>query len=135
MKKTVLSLALILIVLFLAPSSQAANVPSVEVLYMNHGPMQPVIKHLKETFSKFDGKIKVSWYDLDTAEGRKFMAAKGLKEHIPLVVWIEGTYSVRLPQGMVKFAGFPPGSGPEPFQGKWTIKDLEAALDQATVRR
>jgi hypothetical protein len=32
----------------------------------------------------------------------------------------------------IKFVGFPTGSGPAFFQGKWTLDDLKAALDQST---
>jgi hypothetical protein len=35
----------------------------------------------------------------------------------------------------VQFVGFPTGSGPAFFQGKWTVDDLKAALDQATVKK
>jgi hypothetical protein len=34
---------------------------------------------------------------------------------------------------LVNFEVFPTGAGPAFFQGKWTIDDLKAALDQATT--
>lgn len=135
MKKTILLSALVLIVFSFAVSALAANIPSVEVLYMNHGPMQPVVKQLKDAFSTYGVKIKVAWYDLNTGEGQKFMAGKGIREHVPLVIWIDGSHTVKLPQGAVKFVGFPSGTGPEPFQGKWTVQDVKAALDQATAAK
>lgn len=135
MKKTVVCCLLVLITLCFATTGRAANVASVEVLYMNHGPMQPVVKQLKETFSKYAGKIRVAWYDLDTGDGQKFMTGKGLREHVPVMVWIDGSCTLNLPRGTVRFAGFPSGYGPEQFQGGWTIKDLETALDQGTARK
>ena len=124
-----------LMILWTSFSASGAAIPIVEVLYLNHGPMQPVVKQLKDTFSKYDGKIKVSWYDLDTSDGQKFMASLDIREHVPLIIRINGSDTVKLPQGNVRLAGFPVGSGPEPFQGKWTMKNLEAVLDQATARK
>ena len=50
------------------------------------------------------------------------------------IVWIDGSQVVVI-GGVrkVQFAGFPTGSGPPSFQGKWTMDDLKAALDQATA--
>ncbi len=135
MSKTVFIGTLVLVIFCFVYGAIAAGIPKVEVLYMNHPPMQPTIKQLKDTLSRYDGKIKVSWYDIDSTEGKNFMKAKGLHEHMPLVIWIDGSYSANLPQGPVKLTGFPIGSGPPPFQGKWTIKDLETALNQAVTRK
>ena len=135
MKKYVLACMVLLTVLCFVCGATGANAPKVDVLYMNHPPMQPTIKQLKETLSRYGSKVNVSWHDLDTADGKQFMAAKGLQEHVPLIIWIDGSYSVTLPQGPVKFTGFPVGSGPPPFQGKWTLKDLETALNQAITRK
>jgi hypothetical protein len=33
------------------------------------------------------------------------------------------------------FAGFPTGSGPYFFQGKWTLRDLQKALNQMTNKK
>jgi hypothetical protein len=62
------------------------------------------------------------------------MAKKGIKQHVPLIVWIDGSQVVVI-GGVrkVQFSGFPTGSGPVSFQGKWTMNDLKAALDQATA--
>jgi hypothetical protein len=66
-------------------------------------------------------------------EGEKFMAQKGVCEHIPLVIWIDDSPVFKKGGKEITFAGFPTGSGPSFFQGKWTIEDLKNALDQATV--
>ena len=108
-----------------------AGIVRVEVLYMNHPPMQPTIGQLKGVFSKYGEKIAVSWYDVDTREGQQLMAKKGLHEHVPLMIWIQGSQTAQTGRGTVAFAGFPSGSGPGPFQGDWTMQDLKAALDRA----
>jgi hypothetical protein len=115
-------------------NAHAASV-HVDVLYMNHAPMQPTIRELRAVFSKYGEQIAVSWYDTDTKEARQFAATKGLHEHVPLSIWIDGDQSFNLGRRVVRFAGFPSGSGPGPFQGVWTMQDLSAAVDQAISGR
>ena len=114
--------------------ADAATQTRVEVLYMNHGPLMDTLSKMKNLFSRYGNKISVSWYDFDTAEGEQFMAKQGISRHVPLVVWIDGSPVVTAGGGKkVRFEGFPTGSGPAVFQGKWTMDDLKAALDQLTT--
>jgi hypothetical protein len=114
-----------------AASAYAAKPARVEVLYMNHGPLMDTLDKMKSVFSSFGNKISVVWYDFESKEGEDFKAKKGINQHVPLVIWIDGDEVVKLGQKQVKFVGFPTGAGPAFFQGKWTIDDLRAALDQA----
>ena len=132
MKKIILS-CLVVLVLFSVPFALfAAKEIKVEVLYMNHGPLLPSIEQIKQVFSKYGNKITVSWYDFETKEGEQFMAKKGVNQHVPLVIWMDGKYSIPVNGKEIKFVGFPTGSGPASFQGKWTIDDLRVALNQIT---
>jgi hypothetical protein len=106
----------------------------VEVLYMNHGPLQDSLEQIKQIFSKYGDKINVSWYDFESKEGEQFMAQKGINSHIPLVIWLNGKSAVLVNGKEIKFVGFPTGAGPAFFQGKWTMNDLKAALDQITSK-
>lgn len=115
-------------------AARAASV-HVDVLYMNHAPMQPTIKELRAVFSKYGEKIAVSWYDTETKEARQFAAAKGLHEHVPLSIWIDGAQRVKLGGRVVTFSGFPSGAGPDAFQGDWTMQDIKIAIDQAISGR
>jgi len=110
----------------------AAKEVKVEVLYMNHGPLQPSLEQIKNIFSQYGGKIAVSWYDFESKEGEQFMAKKGINQHVPLVIWMDGKFSIPVNGKEIKFVGFPTGSGPAFFQGKWTIEDLRQALNQIT---
>ena len=136
MKKIVLGcLSLALISFFPSThvaSAYAAKPARVEVLYMNHGPLMDTLARMKSVFSSFGDKISVAWYDFESKEGEDFMAQKGINQHVPLVIWIDGNQVVKLGQKQIKFVGFPTGAGPMFFQGKWTIDDLKAALDQVT---
>lgn len=133
---TGLFIGLLASILFCYPGDTHAVTPvQVDVLYMNHPPMQPTIKQLKELFSKYGGKITVSWHDLDTKEAQQFMAKKGIHEHVPLSIWIDGSQSAKLGKKTIQFARFPAGSGPEGFQGDWTMQDLKNALEAISGRR
>ena len=119
--------------LFFIPAAALPAQPvSVEILYMNHGPLQPTLKAIRELFNGYGKAVAVSWYDFESPEGEKFMAKKGVHEHVPLVIWIAGKATVNVKSKEIQFAGFPTGSGPAFFQGKWTADDLRGALDQAT---
>ena len=132
MKKIILS-CLVILVLFSIPFNLfAAKEVKVEVLYMNHGPLQSSIEQIKKVFSQYGNKISVSWYDFETREGEQFMAKKGVTQHIPLVIWLDGKFIFPVNGKEIKFVGFPTGSGPAAFQGKWTMEDLKQALDQIT---
>jgi len=135
MKKTLLS-CLVILVLFSIPFTLcAAKEVKVEVLYMNHGPLLPSIEQIKKVFSQYGSKVAVSWYDFESKEGEQFMAQKGIRQHIPLVIWMDGKYTIPVNGKEIKFVGFPTGSGPVFFQGKWTMDDLRVALNQITNKR
>jgi hypothetical protein len=134
MKKIILS-CLVVLALFSVPFTVfAAKEVKVEVLYMNHGPLQSSLDQIKQVFSKYGTKIEVSWYDFETKEGEQFMAKKGVNQHVPLVIWMDGKNAIPVNGKEIKFVGFPTGSGPAFFQGKWTMEDLRSALDQITSK-
>jgi len=134
MKKAVVCLSILVFLCFGFSAHAAAKTTKVEVLYMNHGPLEETVDQIKGVLSKYGDKLAVAWYDFDTSEGEQFMAKKGVKQHIPLVIWIDDSPVVTVGAKKVQFVGFPTGSGPAFFQGKWTMDDLKAALDQATVK-
>jgi hypothetical protein len=135
MRKGILaSVAALALVCFPAVGFSARPV-NVEILYMNHGPLRPTVEQIKQALSSYGDKVSSTWYDFESPEGEKFMAQKGLRQHIPLVIWIDGKVAVPVDGKQIQFAGFPSGSGPVPFQGKWTLEDLRKALDQLTNKK
>jgi len=135
MKKIILS-CLVVLVLFSIPFTLfAAKEVKVEVLYMNHGPLLDSLEQIKKVFSQYGSKITVSWYDFETKEGEQFMAKKGITQHVPLVIWLDGKSALEVKGKEIKFVGLPAGAGPAAFQGKWTMDDLRGALDQITNKK
>ena len=134
MKKITLSCLLVLVLFPIPFTLFAAKEVKVEVLYMNHGPLLDSLEQIKQVFSQYGSKIVVSWYDFETKEGEQFMVKKGITQHVPLVIWLDGKSTVPVNGKEIKFVGFPTGSGPAFFQGKWTMEDLRKALDEITSK-
>lgn len=103
-----------------------------EILFMNHGPMQPTIRNLKSLIKRYPGKVQASWFDFDQQSGKAFMRERGIKGHVPLLIFINGAHTYDVGGKMVTFMGFPTGAGPYQFQGKWTFQDLELVLQSLT---
>ena len=135
MKKVILFCLVTLVLSSFPLTLFAAKEIKVEVLYMNHGPLQPSLQQIKDIFSRYGDKITVSWYDFESKEGEQFMAKKGVNQHVPLTIWLDGKSSLPVNGKEIKFVGFPTGSGPAFFQGKWTMEDLRNALDQITNKK
>ena len=132
MKRITASCLVVMVLCFIPLTGFAAKEVKVEVLYMNHGPLLDSLEQIKKVFSQYGSKITVSWHDFETKEGEQFMAKKGITQHLPLVIWLDNKYSIPVNGKEIKFVGFPTGSGPAAFQGKWTMDDLRQALNQIT---
>jgi hypothetical protein len=133
--KTLLSHVLSVLLVLLPVAAFCSSTVKIDVLYMNHGPLQATIDDIKSLVGKYGPRVTVAWHDSETAEGEKFMAAKKLSGHIPLVIWVNDSFKVRVDGKDVALTGFPTGSGPAFFQGKWTMADFQKALDQAAARK
>src|SRR4030042_4919734 len=112
MKKIILSCFVVLVLFSIPLTLFAAKEVKVEVLYMNHGPLQSSLQQIKDIFSRYGNNITVSWYDFETKEGEQFMAKKGITQHVPLVIWLAGKSTIPVNGKEIKFVGFPTGSGP-----------------------
>jgi hypothetical protein len=137
MKKCILSFVVVAVFvsLSLPITGQSASPVVVDVLYMNHGPLRPTVEQIKQVLSGYGDKVNSSWYEFESKEGERFMAQKGIRQHVPLVIWVNGKPAVSVEGKDVQLMGFPSGSGPAPFQGKWTMEDLRKALDQLTEKK
>jgi len=133
--KKILFCLLIVSLVCIPWTAMAGKAVKIEVLYMNHGPLQDSLDQIKNVFSKYKEKITVSWYDFDSKEGERFMAQKKITQHIPLLIWMDNQVKFKVDGRDIVFAGFPTGSGPAFFQGKWTMADLQKALDQLTGKK
>lgn len=134
MKKSIFSF-IVLILFTVVLAAVAAQKVTVEILYMNHGPLQSTLKDIDNTCAQYKDRIAVSRYDFESPEGEQFMAKKGIRQHVPLMIWINGKSNVPVKGKEITFSGFPSGSGPAFFQGKWTMDDFRNALNSATQKK
>jgi hypothetical protein len=74
------------------------------------------VEQIKQVLSRYGDKVSPAWYDFESKEGEKFMAQKGLKQHIPLVIWIDGKVALPVDGKEIQFAGFPSGLAPLHFR-------------------
>jgi hypothetical protein len=133
--KKILFYLLIVSLVCIPWTAMAGKAVKIEVLYMNHGPLQDSLEQIKNVFSKYKEKVTVSWYDFDSKEGERFMAQKKITQHIPLLIWMDDQVKFKVDGKDIVFAGFPTGSGPAFFQGKWTMADLQKTLEQLTGKK
>jgi hypothetical protein len=112
----------------------AAGPVRIDVLFMNHGPMQPTLQQMRDTFAPYGNKLQVNWHDFESEEGAAFMARKKISSHIPLQIGLDGRDTLAVGGREVRFLGFPTGAGPTFFQGKWSLGDLGQALEALTSR-
>ncbi len=132
MKKMIVSCFVALFLLSTPLSVFPEEPVRIDVLYMNHGPLRPTLRELNNLFAGYGDGIVVSGHDFYSEEGARFKAEKGIKGHVPLVLWIDGKSTLKVNGTPVRFRGFPTGSGPASFQGKWNMEVLKEVLDQIT---
>jgi hypothetical protein len=119
-----------LVSMLLLPHPAPAAAVRVEILYMNHGPMQPTLRNLKELLAGFQDRVAVQWFDVDQAAGKAFMEEKKIRGHVPLLIFVNGEKQFTINGREVTFQGFPTGSGPfSSVEGNWTPGDLRTLLD------
>lgn len=116
-----------------APVAAANNPVKVEILYMNHGPMQPTIRNVKKLLTNYQGRVAVQWFDADRDSGRDFSRKKKIRGHIPMLILINDRKIFTLGERRVTLKGFPSGKGPfKSVEGNWEISDLRQILDRLT---
>lgn len=108
----------------------------VEIAYLNHPPVRPVLTEVNALLDKYGDKLSVTRYDFDTTDGAAFAKSKGLIEHTPIAIFINGSMDFKNNSRAVKFYSFPQNQGTGIVaDGNWTIDDLRLVLDQATGKQ
>jgi hypothetical protein len=101
-----------------SPAVPTSPVSVVIAGYINHGPMQPTVRAIKEVLSKYDDKVAVTWIDLATTQGQSYFKEHGLTAHMNVI--INGTSRYQVNGKTVDF---------EWFEGQqWTETDLDVVL-------
>ena len=126
-----------------APSGASASSGSggatgglqVEVIYLNHPPVRPIIQQIDQLLAGYSAKVSETKYDFDTPAGAAFAKKKGLVGHNPLVIFIGGSESFDLNGRNIKFESFPQGQGTGMVpDGAWSMADLKSILDTKVTK-
>jgi hypothetical protein len=124
--------AIIIAVVFVAavigPATASAASGTVEIFYLPHPPAEAVVRDVESVLEKHGG-FKVVKYSFDDPRNKKLLAQYNLREHMPLVIFINGRNEFSLGKRKVVFKNFPKGNSFVPmFEGNWSYQDLESVL-------
>jgi len=102
----------------LPPSDSSGVVSVVLAGYINHGPLQPTVKAVKDIVAKYGDKVRLTVVDLSTTAGQNYFKANDLTAHMNVI--INGKYEYSINGKDVVFQW---------FEGvDWTKEDLDAVL-------
>jgi hypothetical protein len=118
-----------------SPVSSGSGGLHVDVIYLNHPPVRPIIQEIDQLLAGYGAKVSETKYDFDTPAGAAFAKQKGLVGHIPMVIFIGGSESFNLNGRNIKFESFPQGEGTGMVpDGAWTMADLKTILDSKVAK-
>lgn len=118
--------------LALVASSAFAAPPVVEILAMPHPPVKLALQPLRDWLAQQGAKVVIKEINIESPEGVKRMHATGRSGHIPILILIDGKYSVTRKNGnAIEFVNFPnvPGSPPG-ARGDWTTTDVRSVITE-----
>jgi hypothetical protein len=105
----------------------------VEIISLDHAPIRPTAAEALAAATTYGDKVTVLTYNFDTPEGAAFAEEKGLTEHTPIAIFVNGEMSFEVNGRSVTFFSFPQGEGTGMVaEGTWTMADLRAVLDKET---
>jgi hypothetical protein len=108
------------------PAMAASGV--VEIFYLPHPPAEAVVKDVEAVVKKHD-QFKVAKYSFEDPRSKKLLARYNLREHMPVVIFIDGQNEFTLGKRKVTFKNFPKGNAFVPmFEGNWSYRDLDGVL-------
>ncbi len=105
----------------------------VEIISLDHSPIRPAVEEAAGVVAEFGEAAVLIKYNFDTPEGDAFAEERGLEEHTPIVIYVNGEMEFEVDGRSVKFYSFPQGGGTGMVaEGVWTMDDLRAVLEQET---
>ena len=119
MTKRILAVGILCLLSMAYGAVAASDKVNIEVGGMiNHGPMQPTVEAIKEVTSSYGDKVNVTWIDITTDEGQKWLQDHGLTAHLNIL--INGNYKFNVDGKEVIFQW---------FEGQnWTKEELDAVI-------
>jgi hypothetical protein len=111
------------------------GVLSVELIYLNHGPVRKVVTDINNLLEGYGEQIHITHYTFGSSEGESFARSKKLDGHIPMAVFIDGSMKFTVDNRSVEFISFPQGGGTGfVADGEWSVDDLRLVIDGILVQ-
>ncbi len=115
----------------LTPSAWAATAFDVEIVALDHWPIQNALKQTRKLLESYGGQIKITEMDAESSAGKARLKKSGIKGHIPVVIFVDGKYRHKVNGREVIFKYFPVDSeSPMNIDGKWSAEDVKAVIEQ-----
>ena len=125
--KTII-MAVFMVYAVIGPATAMAASGVVEIFYLPHPPAEAVVKEVEAVLKKHD-QFKVAKYSFEDPQSKKILAKYDLREHMPVVIFINGQIEFTLGKKKVAFKNFPKGNAFVPmFEGNWSYRDLDGVL-------
>jgi hypothetical protein len=120
--------AVFIVYAVIGPAAVMAGSGVVEIFYLPHPPAEAVVKDVEAVLKKHD-QFKVAKHSFDDPESKRILAKYDLREHMPVVIFINGKNEFTLGKRKVVFKNFPKGNAFVPlFEGNWSYRDLDGVL-------
>lgn len=121
----------VITIVFVSVAICNAYSATVEIFYLPHPPAEAVVKDAESVIKEFNG-VEVKKYSFESPESRKHIAKYNIKEHTPVMIFINGKNQFALGKRQVILKNFPMGNTFVPnYAGNWSYEDLEEILKSA----
>lgn len=131
MRKMILIFAVILVVVTFAVISQASPAV-VEIFYLPHQPAEAVVKDVEVALNGLKD-IEVRKCNFEAAESRKQMTKYNIREHTPVMIFINGKNEFVVKNRKIVLKNFPKGNSFVPFfEGNWSYQDIKEIVRSLT---
>lgn len=109
----------------------AGSVVTVEIVGLDHWPIKRALEPTMDMLNTFGDKIVVTEMDVDTKAGKARLKKAGLKGHIPVVIFVNGSYIFKINGQDLEFMNFPrAASSPMGIDGQWSPDELQQIISQ-----
>lgn len=117
----------------LAPGVVLAAPTSVEIVAFAHPPVVQALQPLRTWLSAQGAQVRVLETDMESPAGTQRLQALGIKDHVPLVILVNGSYRHKRSDGSpVELVGFPANTG---STKGWTLDEAKDIITRAGARR
>lgn len=96
----------------------------VEIFYLPHPPAEAVVRDVEASLNGLKG-IELRKYNFEAPESRKQIAKYNIREHTPVLIYINGKNEFVVGNRKIVLKNFPKGNSFVPFyEGNWSYQDV-----------